>query len=97
MFRQEQKKSFCLSDCGKYFFLIKKKKCPGIVFKVLQIISLFMLSSAVLSALAPSYLIHIHKHKDMAAACLEEFINPRRGSSCERKGDPGQFATVCYL
>lgn len=37
------------------------------------------------------------KHNDMAAASLEEGINPRQGSSCKYEGDPGHFATVCYL
>lgn len=45
--------------------------------------------SAPLSALATSYLIHIHKHNDMAAACLEEAINPRQGTSCKSEGIQG--------
>lgn len=45
--------------------------------------------SAPLSALATSYLIHIHKHNDMAAASLEEAINPRQGTSCKSEGIQG--------
>ena len=88
---------FCLD--GSYqkdvlrFFLLKNYTCRH-----------WCLTSAVILtwrealSVAPSVDSYLpQKHKDTAAASLEEGIKPRQGSSCKYEGDPGHFATVCYL
>ena len=38
----------------------------------------------------------LHKHKDMAAASIEEGINPRQGRSCENEGIQGILPQSAY-